>query len=904
MINIGKVVAASRDYYLNQVADSAEEYYSAKGEMRGRWIGAGAKELGLSGEVDGGEFTSVLDGFRPGTDERLSARFANRKVLGWDITFRAPKSVSLMYAIGDDDVQQAVIEAHDLAVAEGLDYIESRATFGRIGAGGTTRVSGSGLVATAWRHRTSREADPLLHTHVVAANMIRVGEDRWVTLDGAPVHHHAHTGGFIYQAALRRELTQRLGVEWAEVVNGMADVRGMNRDVIEVFSKRRSQVVAKMSEHGGRTAQSAQAAALTTRQAKGKANESNLFDRWQDEAEAHGFTMETVGKLCGKRTVAKFTERHVEHYASQLPIGEELTRSRSHFDRRAVIEQVVGHLDATVGRDAVEQIADQWISKHAIDVEHAIRSTTTRLSASAERVLTTPEMLKLEQELVALATRDVGPRAMPAFDAGRGRAVEPQRLDALTSEQRAMVDSVTTSGRPVDVVVGDAGTGKTYALGLVRSVFESGNYRVIGVALAANAARQLEEGAAIPSGTIRGLLNDIARHGPQVLRDPVATGTVLVIDEAAMVGTRDLHALLTACASQNVKVVLVGDAKQLAAIEAGGAFQAITDRIEPSRLTVNLRQRHEAGRLIADALKAGDSERAVEVATADGSLVMCDVVGSAMLEMTDRWFRAPHRESCLMIASRRADVLDLNLLAQARRIDAGELTGDGIAAGQYEYRVGDRVLCRRRDAAAGVINGDYATVEMIDAGTGSLVVSTDRGHRATLTPQYVKDHVQLGYAITAHLAQGTTVESAFVLGTGGMSREAVYVAMTRGREHNVMFVTPRPLSPVESGWGGSAQADVSKSVARGISRSEAKTLAIDVGRDERADIREVQARRRSLEMTPPRFLIDAIGLPPDSPIGRASWSEVALAIDDYRRAWGVTETRTALGSRPRVRGRS
>lgn len=157
--------------------------------------------------------------------------------MGYDLTFSAPKSVSILYAVGGREVRSAVRESHDRAVRDGLAYLEREACVARRGAGGHRRLLGEGFVAAAYRHVASRARDPQVHTHIVVANVVEA-EGRWSRLDGASLFRHGKTAGYLYQASLRRLLTERLGVAWGPVENGHADIAGVSPSVLDEFSRR------------------------------------------------------------------------------------------------------------------------------------------------------------------------------------------------------------------------------------------------------------------------------------------------------------------------------------------------------------------------------------------------------------------------------------------------------------------------------------------------------------------------------------------------------------------------------------------------------------------------------------------------------------------------------------------
>ena len=226
VLSVGKLGAGQQSYYLEAVARGVEDYYGGRGEAAGRWVGAGAETLALAGVVDGKALRAVLEGRDPDTGVPLG-RVRSDHVPGFDLTFRAPKSVSVLFGLGGFEISAQVRGAHDAAVDAALGYLERSACWSRRGTDGVQQVSGAGFVGAAFRHRSSRAGDPHLHTHVLVANVTRGPDDRWATLDGRHLYLHAKTAGYLYEAHLRLELTHRLGVAWGPVVNGIADLEGI-----------------------------------------------------------------------------------------------------------------------------------------------------------------------------------------------------------------------------------------------------------------------------------------------------------------------------------------------------------------------------------------------------------------------------------------------------------------------------------------------------------------------------------------------------------------------------------------------------------------------------------------------------------------------------------------------------
>jgi conjugative relaxase-like TrwC/TraI family protein len=802
MLNIGRMAPGRADYYLTAVArgdDGVEGYYLARGEEPGRWLGAGAEQLGLAGEVTAGQLRAVLDARHPTTGEHLAAHPA-RKVPGFDHTVRAPKSVSLLWALGDRATAEQVVVAHDAAVHAAIGYLQRAAGFTRRGAGGAETVAVDGFVAAAFRHRTSRADDPLLHTHVLVANLARTRDDGvWRTLDSRKLFAHAKTAGVLYQAHLRHELTRRLGIAWQPVVNGHADIDGVDRQLIETFSRRRAQIVELMASRGESSAAAAQTATLATRQAKGeRRSEAELREGWTRRARETGvrpgWHEQLLGRTSGERPeLAGLWQR--------LVVEEGLTETASTFGRRELLQQLAGQLPHGAPVEYLEQAADAFLT-HDTDLLVTLGPTRGQLTSIDvirradgrlvpaevdERRYTTKGLLLTEQRAIT--------RALDRHDAGIAVADERHRDLAvrrrtLSVEQAELVRRLTGSGAGVEVVVGKAGTGKTYALDAAREAWEASGIAVTGVALAARAALELEASAGIPSTTLARLLARLDDH-----RDgsPLQPGSVLVVDEAGMVGTRQLARLLDHAETESVKVVLVGDPHQLPEIDAGGLFRALTTRLPAIELTDNRRQAHVWEQVALDELRHGDPDAALATYRQHGRIHTAATAEQVRTTLVDDWWATAKDDlpGSVMIGLRRDEVAELNHRARAAMLTAGRLTGPALHAGGHELRVGDRIICLRNAPKLGVVNGTRATLTRIHPAARTVEAVDDRGVQLTLPAGYLDaGHVTHGYAITGHKAQGLTCEHTYTLGTETLYREWGYVAMSRGRLSNQLYHGP------------------------------------------------------------------------------------------------------------------
>jgi conjugative relaxase-like TrwC/TraI family protein len=794
VLNIAKLVRDQADYYLESVARSQEEYYAGAGEAPGYWLGRAAEELGLAGAVTEDGLHRMLNGAHPHSGERLGAPPRGVRVAGYDLTFRAPKSVSLLYGLGGRQVAGQIRVAHERAIGEALGYLERQAAIVSRGHARERQELASGLVAAAYRHRTSRAGDPLLHTHVLVGALGRGADGRWTALDGRALYAQAKTAGYLYQAVLRGELTRRLGVAWQPVRRGAADIAGVPRSVIETFSQRRAQIRRLLAETGGHSARAAQVAALATRPGKERGvGQATMRARWRARAEAVGFTDRQLADCLGREDPVALSASEVQMLEAWLASSDGLTQGASTFTRRDAIRGVCQALGGGGSVEQVERLVDQFLAgNQQVLLVAAGPPRRGRVSGWGglvprdQRCYSTRELLAVEEWAVtsALARRrqDAGvvpPEVLADALRAHARHIEQETVAGgrpwqLAAEQVAMVASLVSSGDGLQLINAKAGSGKTSALQAARMAWEAAGYRVVGATLAARAAQELHEGAGVQASTIARLLGDLDRYAGRGLD----ARTVLVIDEAGMVGTRTLARLLGHAERARAKVVLCGDVGQLPEIDAGGIFRALWRRLGGAELAHNRRQHQPWERAALDALRAGGAEAALGQYLRHGRVVMRRRSECLRDKLVDDWWHAaqrPGEQPPVMLAARRSDVADLNTRARARMHAAGRLSGQPLRVGGREFAVGDRVLLLRNEYRLGVLNGTCGTVASVDPQRGTLAVRTDDHRHVELPGWYLcawgQCWVDHGYAMTATKAQGMTTDRAFVLGTDELYRE-------------------------------------------------------------------------------------------------------------------------------------
>lgn len=794
MLSIGTLSLGQEAYYLEEVLDGAEDYYLHAGEAPGRWLGSAATRIGLGGEVTAADLRSVLAGDDPSTGEAL--RSTKASLPGLDLTLSAPKSVSLVWGLGDDAPAATVVACHERAVDAALAYLERNACQVRRGHAGAEKVPADGFIAAGFRHRTSRLGDPSLHTHVLVANVAQGDDERWTALDTRPLYWHARPAGFVYQAVLRYELARSLGLLFEEVEQGHADVAGIPQEMRREFSGRRRQIVDQLERHGASSAKAAQAATLETRKAKTEhVPEAELRRQWATRAEPFGVSIDRLPTLVRSPVIE----------LSDDDLAELATEKNATFERRDVVRVIAQAATQGASLEDIEARTDAFLGSR-----QAIALTAGRW--------TTPGMLAMEQRTVDLAMSGQASGRCLVSDEVVERSVASR--PSLGADQRQAVRDISSSGDAVSVLVGPAGTGKTFCLDALRDAHEASGHRVVGVALAARAAAQLELGAGIRSQTADRLL--VALRGGKVRFDE---RTLLVVDESGMLGTRRLAALLEEITFTGGKAVLVGDPKQLPEIDAGGLFASLANRLGCVELTRNRRQRDVQERAAARELRHGQVERAMERLERNGNVSTADNADLLRDGMVGDWFTARSTgEDVAMVAAHRSTVADLNERARDVLRAAGGLGDDVFRAGGLTFAVDDEVLAHKNRYDLGILNGERGTVS--GATRDRLIVELEDGRTAEVPASYIEDgHLTHGYAMTVHKAQGLTCDRALVLGDDTFTVELGYTSLTRGRERNQLYLVAPSR---DEGHGRTPQIDPIASFTSSLHRSGAKTAAIDV----------------------------------------------------------------------------
>jgi conjugative relaxase-like TrwC/TraI family protein len=857
MLSVAKLTLGQEAYYEQQVARGLDDYYAGRGESPGIWAGSGSAGLGLVGVVGDGDLGTLLRGVNPASGEQLRSPVRERTITlrrldvesgewreeskrlapvsGYDLVFSCPKSVSLLHALTDDEqVRRAVSEAHEAAWQAALGYLEREACIVRRGKGGTVRDHGYGYVVAAFRHRISRAQDPHLHTHVVVANMTRAWDGEWRALDGeAILKTYRLAAGYLYEAQLRHKLTQRLGVEWTQPVKGMGELVGVPEKAIKAFSTRRQSLVEHMEALGTEGFAASRVAALATRVAKEQVDLRRLREDWKARAAEHGLGRRELEGVVHDRP---FTRDRVplEHLAAVLLGREGLTEKQTTFTMPELVQAVAGSLPQGATADEVLEAAGELSRFPGVEVVEA-----QEVPGRPAR-FTTGELLQVEREAVelALAGRNV---TVPAPER-RSLAEALMSGCDLSGEQRMLVHEAACRSDRVVCVAGVAGSGKTVALHALADAYRGIDVTVVGVAPSGRAADELQTATGIPSRTLHRLLLDAQREGG------LAHGCLLVVDEAGMAETRVLAPLLQAVDRAEGKVVLVGDPAQLPAVGAGGLYQALCDRLDPLELASNRRQLDPLEREALAHLRAGDPEPYLGHAAQRGRLSVDDNSIAAKERLLADWWQAarPNPTRSTMFAYHRTDVDELNQAAHALMLRSRRLKGDAVTLDGREFRVGEQVLCRHNDPRLGLHNGMLGTV--IELHDDELLVR-DRTRTVHLVPlTYASEHLDYGYALTGHAAQGLTVDRGFVyLPDQGALQEWGYVACSRARLETRLYLADRDMFERETPIRRPDPAAPPERVAHALQRSAAEPLALEQHRSRDTTLNRIAQQHEQLD---------------------------------------------------------
>ncbi len=848
-------------------------YYAESGTPPGRLLGAGLAGLnGGQGIAEGTECTEQMlfhmlgQCADPVTGEPLGKAARAGAVAGFDLTFSVPKSISAAWAVADAGTQSVIYRAHQDAIKQAIGYAEAHVFFSRSGAGGIVQEPVRGVLAAAFDHWDSRTGDPQLHTHFVVQNRAQSLDGTWRTLDSRTLFKHVVTLSALHQGILQDLLSARLGWGWdarqrRHSATPKWEVRGVADELMAEFSQRTRKieqatdesVQAFVSAHGRRPTdvevmRIRQTVTLRTRPDKQHRSLAQQTAWWRergrryvgDDTVAWATTLRNRNDLPPLRSddlhdgiltdlatvaICAVADRRATFHRANLLA--EIHRQLHGIRFADPAERItVGERTASLAQAQCTQLT--VTGRHHVPAQFRRPDGVSKFTGVSAVLYTTATLLDAETRLLAAGRSTAGPVVSIQTVAAVADAPLASNGRLMSLDQAVAVETVATSGRVLDVLVGPAGTGKTVAMAALRAAWETehGPGSVIGLAPSAAAAQILADDLDIPTENTARWLTQARRNTERVaklaelerelaasghagrrrhLRDRIGhlraeserwqirPGQLVIIDEASLAGTFALDELVSQAGHAGGKVVLVGDWAQLSAVQAGGAFgMLVADRDLAPELTDVRRFRNAWEKAASIRLRIGDTDaidtymrhNRVQSGTRDEVL---DALYAGWKHDTDAG------RTSLMIAGDADTVAELNRRARADRIAAGNVTETGLDVIAGVVGIGDLVVTRSNDRTlttgrSWVKNGDRWTVTTTHA-DGSMTIqrAADRG-RVVLPAEYVREHVELGYASTAHRAQGRTVDTAHAAVSVTTTREVLYVAATRGRTSNRLYV--------------------------------------------------------------------------------------------------------------------
>lgn len=726
MMSLTRVTRASAQQYY-----SREDYYSKDAETRdaSAWVGEGAQRLGLIGPVETEQFQNVLDGRMPDGGE-LTWNGRDDRRAGFDATFSAPKSVSLLAEIGQDI---RIVDAHREATAVALTFLEQHAAHSRITEKGDTRTEHTNnLVVATFDHHTSRAGDPQLHSHSVIMNLTQRQDGAWRALAGEKLYEAKMAAGAVYRATLAHEL-QDLGYHIQVThADGRFEVAGITKAQLDQFSQRSQDIRQAMADYGLSGAKESERATLLTRESKQDRDLDQLRQEWSSRAQDHGLDVKGLilsaqerADLGGERAASsryaqEAVEWAIEHTTERQTVVKSVDLQRFAAER-AVGKASFSDVQQALAREEREgyliRVGDRYTTLQALRVEHQIIE----------------KMKDGQHSLGPILDRQEAEQAL----SGHG----------LTGGQARAASHILTSSDRFIGVEGWAGTGKTTMLLHVREAIENSRVDLRGIAVSASAARTLETESGIPSETVAQFLHHPTAAAPEGVQ------RVYVLDEASLVGTRTAYAVMERVEQENARAIFVGDRNQLSAIEAGKPFAVLVHQgMTTIRMDEILRQRDPELKSLVELAAQGKTVDTVGHLEETGRVV-------AIADRTERLNRVAQeylgqspaaQQTTLVLTGSRADRAALNELIRTGLKEQGVLSGREIRADVLvskdltkaqmreasSFQAGDVIRFGKSYQGLGIEKGEYGSVEStsLDRGTVSLRMQAD-GRAVEWQPQ-------------------------------------------------------------------------------------------------------------------------------------------------------------------------
>lgn len=846
MLSLSRVSAGQAGNYFTK-----DDYYTKE---QGQWQGKGAEALGLAGHVEKEDFKRLIQGLDREGNPLVTSQNGREHRAGVDLTFSAPKSVSILSEVVGD---LRMREAHQQAVSRTLEFIEKHFSQARSTEGGITqRVDTGNLVIAKFDHETSRTLDPQLHTHAVVMNMTQREDGMWRALSNEKFYEQKILLGQVYRNELAHQLKE-LGYGIQAGKSGLFEVKGIDGSLIREFSSRREQILKALDgrESGGKLAEKV---TLMSREAKTyEVDRGTLKKEWLTRAAELGYTRERIQEQAhqaGKEVQHQMTKDHLSDAIRFLEVQtvvwskEEMMKSalKSGISDGLTLKQVEKQIGRELDRgDLVQLDANKYSSRDAIKTEQKI----VELVQNREPVLF-------------------------RVDAKRINAVIKEHGSHLNEGQQAAIRHITGNRDAVVAVQGYAGVGKTSMLSVANQVWERQGFSVQGLSFTGKAAETLQSESGIKSQTIHSFL------GEREQSDRVQIGRqVWVVDESSMVGNRQMLDLLKAAEQEQAKVILIGDRLQLQAIDAGKPFQMLQEKeiVATARMDDILRQKTEGLREVVEAVaKEKNTDRAIHLLEKMGAVKEIENRSERLRSIAQDYLALSSKEmkGTLIVTARNTDRVEINQHIRDGLKERGQLReaseknyhvaipkaipegdrgrgesfaeGDGVrflrtnqgmevSRGEQgiikeiegnvlkvqmqqpgkivsvdlekysrleayspevrQFAPGDQVMFLRNDKNLGVVNGTVGRI--VEAGEHALKIETRTGMKEVDLKQY--NHLDHSYGSTLHKSQGRTSERVMIhIDTNqrtSNSANSFYVGVSRASHEATIYTDSKAQLP-------------------------------------------------------------------------------------------------------------
>lgn len=781
------IAVKSVDYYDHL---RINEYHTGSGEPAGNWCN-GLEQLGIESGADVASeaLNKIMLGYALNGEKITQSAGKETHRIGHDLTFSAPKSVSLIWVNADADLQAKISTAQALAVDKAMAYLKDK-TQARTGKQGVNLTPVKNFIYAKFEHCDSREKDPQLHTHTLLSSTCIREDGKTGTYENKGLMTYQKHAGTLYLAELASAL-KALGFKVEQDTNiknaVMFKVAGVGEEIAKHFSKRREQIKEVAAEIGATSATAMQKIALSTRSKKTDIDRAVQFENWRNESAALGFNSASIEALKG--VSAKPFEK-----LDNAALLEKLTENESVF-KREDLELALIELSQFENVDIEKEMADFLAQKECVHLVAKGKNAEGKDYVLSR--FTSQKMIDLEAAAVASAklreeeTKHILPAALVQKVIAQA---EEKNGFQFRAEQREAIEKLTLAKGGVVIFKGKAGAGKTTSLTPAIAAYKASGYQVLGATISAKAGLVLEQETGLKTATIAQTLIDLDKQ-----KLTLTAKTLLVIDEVGLLGSREFSRLQRYCDASGAKMILAGDEKQLQAVAAGGILNALQKHgfLKAAELTEITRQKDEQQRTASALFSEGKAAEALEIYEKMGQIKSEKFRGQVVETLARDYANDTNKPSEKMaIVATNADRELLNTAIRAQLQKIGKIGKDiakfeNAAGLEMQLAVGDRLIFKQNDKKNNIQNNLTATVQaVVQKGKNCVIEAVDdNGKKHSIN---TKDYPQLlhAYALTTHASQGSTVKNSYVLFNRGASDASLgYVGMTRHKNHAALYTS-------------------------------------------------------------------------------------------------------------------